>query len=289
MNTARQNNQIVAKPDLVIIGAMRAGTTTVDRFLRDVPGVSVSAIKETNFFCSDVRNSDQWAWYERQFDASQPIWVDVSPRYAKRDLDAGVAKRIAAINPNAKIVFIARDPVERAISQYNHSFHMGQAMPLPADLKGTPQGAHIVSTSRYFFNLEPYLEVFGDRITILDFQGLQNNPDAFFKEILDVIEYQGEISRSTSETLNTSDDLSRQPKWWGQLRESQLGEMLRKHVPRSQVLGFKRLLLQSFGQEKPRVVPAFTDQDRAWLIEELADDIAQFRSVFKKDFRHWQL
>lgn len=279
-----------ARPDVVVIGAKRAGTTTLHEMLDQVDEVSVTKIKETDFFCGDRSETQKgWNWYERMFDSGTRVRIDISPAYAKRDIDSGVASRIAAANPDAKILFIARDPVERAISQYAHSFYSGQRLPLPSELWNTPQGDHIVSTSKYAHCLEPFREHFGDRIEILDFQTLANSQDDFLRDVLELVGVARGHRPALTNVQNSSDDLARQPQWWGRLRESRFGESVRRHIPRSQALRLKRVLTGAWLQRPARDVPEFSDDDRQRLIEALADDTAMFRQIYGKEFSDWCL
>nr|WP_070959923.1 sulfotransferase [Hyphomonas sp. Mor2] len=279
-----------AKPDIVVIGAMRAGTTTLHLMLNMLSNVSVTKIKETNFFASDRFGSRSgWQWYENQFDPDKPIWCDVSPRYAKRDLGPDVARNIASANPDATIVFIARDPVERAISQYAHSFHMGQRLPSPSELVDADNGKHVISTSMYAFNLEPYYEQFPDRVHVLDFARLKQDPRLFMSDFIAATGIEADIENISMSASNTSDELAHQPQWWGRLRESAIGKTLRRHVPTKPALQFKRFVSRHLAGRKPREVPKFSEQDKARMIDVLADDIARFRTMTGKDFSDWCL
>lgn len=279
-----------ARPDIVVIGAMRAGTTTLYNLLDQVENIAVPSIKETNFFFGDQSNDQSgWDWYAKLFDPNADIRCDISPNYAKRSLDPHVASRIAAANPNAKIAFIARDPVQRAISQYAHSFHSGQNLPLPSELSETPEGQHIISTSKYAYCLEPFREQFGDQLEILDFADLVNEPDEFLQSLVDQSEVDLEMNDVTASVQNSSEDLAREPKWWGKLRESQFGDTLRRHVPREHALRIKDLVTKAWPKRQVRAVPEFSEDDKQRLIDALAEDVAEFRKTYGKPFSDWCL
>lgn len=290
MSAVQDSSIIRARPDVVVIGAMRAGTTTLQGFLDQVDRVAVPTIKETNFFCGeDSENQTGWDWYAKLFDSSAKFRCDISPNYAKRGLYPQVARRIAAANPEAKIVFIARDPVERAVSQYAHSFHSGQNLPLPSDLMGTPEGDHIVSTSSYAYCLEPFREHFGDQLEILDFSELVQAPETFLTNFMNAAGIQADTSQVAMTAQNSTEDLARTPQWWGKLRESQLGDALRRRVPRDVVLRLKGTLAKNWGKQERREVPKFSADDKQRLIEALTDDIETFRTTYGKPFSDWCL
>jgi hypothetical protein len=288
ISSTKGQNVSPTRPDIVVIGAMRAGTTTLHRLLDQLPGVSVAAIKETNFFCYDGPDSEQgWSWYKSQFQTDCPLWCDISPAYAKRDLYPDVAQKIATASPLARIIFIARDPVKRAISQYAHSFHSGQSLPAPSDLIGSPEGDHIISTSRYAHNLEPFLEHFGDRLEIVDFAELADTPDDFLESFMDLTGIEGDVSQVSFSASNTSEQLAQQPRWWGKLRESRWGDALRSRIPRGPAMMLKNVVTNTWGQDGGREVPAFSEDDKARLIGALEADIEAFRKISGKAFSDW--
>ncbi len=290
MSAVRNSSIVRAQPDVVVIGAMRAGTTTLQDILDQIEGVAVPTIKETNFFCGDDSETRSgWDWYGKLFDPAAELRCDISPNYAKRSLYPQVARRIAAANPDAKIVFIARDPVERAVSQYAHSFHSGQSLPLPSELVGTPEGDHIISTSSYAYCLEPFRDHFGDQLEILDFSDLVQTPEDFLHSFMTAAGVRADTSQISMTAQNSSEDLARTPKWWGKLRESQLGDALRRRVPRDYMLRIKGTLAKSWTKQERREVPKFSENDRQRLIEALADDVETFRKTYRKPFSDWCL
>lgn len=289
--SAAQNLSIEhALPHIVVIGAMRAGTTTLYNLLVQVGAVAVPTIKETNFFMGNQSEAQSgWDWYAKLFEPSAKVRCDISPNYSKRSLDANVARRIAAANPDARIVFIARDPVARAISQYAHSFHSGQNLPHPSELWETPEGRHIISTSKYAYCLEPFREHFGERLEILDFADLVKTPDAFVQGLFEPSGVAVDLTQVSASVQNSSEDLARQPQWWGKLRESKIGDALRRHMPRQHAMRIKELVSNVWSNNQAREVPEFSDDDRQRLIEALADDIAAFRKTYGKPFADWCL
>ena len=65
--------------DFVIVGAMRAGTTTLHALLAEHPQITMSRDKETDFFIAEKNYSRGLCWYEAQFDPTRPIRGEASP------------------------------------------------------------------------------------------------------------------------------------------------------------------------------------------------------------------
>lgn len=102
-------------PNFIICGAAKAGTTALYDYLGQHPEVCLSHAKETHFF--SVHYHRGLAWYERFFDACHDHIAigEASPSYMTH---SDAPARIAAAIPNAKLIFMLRDPVARAWSNY---------------------------------------------------------------------------------------------------------------------------------------------------------------------------
>ena len=123
--------------DAIVIGAMRAGTTALYRVFLESGLVAVPECKETDFYLSKENFARGLGWYRKQFGNSDLPWVDFCPNYTKRDMFPGAPARTYENAPNSKLIFIARDPVARAESQYKHTFMHSASLAEPADVFDT--------------------------------------------------------------------------------------------------------------------------------------------------------
>jgi len=117
---------------VILAGGMRCGTTSLFDWLKDHPQVSPSRRKEVHFF--DLQAARGQAWYRRQFtplrrlpDGSDSRPLESSPYYM---FHPAVPARVRAVVPDARIVFLLRDPVARAISHFRKNIRDGRE-PLP--------------------------------------------------------------------------------------------------------------------------------------------------------------
>lgn len=114
-------------PGIVIVGAMRAGTTSLFSLLAGHPQVAAAFHKEVHYF--DLRFHLGTNWYRNQFKrprataCGRAIGLESSPYYL---FDPRVPARMAAIMPDVKLVFLLRDPVERAFSHYRKNLRDGR-------------------------------------------------------------------------------------------------------------------------------------------------------------------
>jgi hypothetical protein len=177
------------RPNLFLIGAMKSGSTTLHELLAEHPQICMSEPKEPCYFVDPGLLKDMWpemwrmgfwkseAAYLELFKAKpEAIYLgESSTDYSKLPKVAGVVERLAAYNPEAKIVYIMRDPVERSISHYWHmAEHRGETRgPMEAILNDP----HYTDVSNYAMQLRPYLERFGrERIHVLTFEELTRTP-----------------------------------------------------------------------------------------------------------------
>jgi hypothetical protein len=115
-------------PSFFIVGAMKSGTSSLFGTLCRCGGMAPPYRKETHFFGVGRRAGRSLAWYRAHFPLKSPVGPvrmtgEATPDYC---IEAGAAEAIHALNPDARIVFLLRDPVERAISHYFHEVRMGR-------------------------------------------------------------------------------------------------------------------------------------------------------------------
>ncbi len=118
-------------PDLLIVGAMRSGTSSLFKYLSQHPDLAPSLRKEVEYFTRYYDRSE--SWYRQHFAlearkrvrrarGKRLLAFEASPYYLYEPRCPG---RAQALMPDAKIVAILRDPVERAHSDYQHMCRHG--------------------------------------------------------------------------------------------------------------------------------------------------------------------
>lgn len=114
---------VTPKLDFVVIGAQKAGTTSLWRYLEDHPRLVMPPDKEASFF-SEPQAPEGYRAYMRALFKDAPrgrLLGTVTPAYMMGTRAASVpviAERIRAAAPDARLVALLRDPVERAYSEY---------------------------------------------------------------------------------------------------------------------------------------------------------------------------
>ncbi|WP_435769509.1 sulfotransferase family protein [Nocardioides sp. SYSU DS0651] len=162
-----------ALPTVVVVGAMKGGTSALHEHIDEHPDVAMSRPKELNFFNGPTRpphddaarwwQDGQWhrgvGWYAEQFDPTVPARGESSPGYTSPS-HPEVAERMAAVLPGVRLVYLVRDPLARALSQYAHHRRDGSE-PRPPGQALLDPASQYVARSRYVERLRPFLDVFG--------------------------------------------------------------------------------------------------------------------------------
>ena len=201
-------------PNLFIIGAMKAGTSSLHAYLHQHPQIFMSAFKEPQYFAPHLARGRMWGqgqpypepgigWYLRLFAMAGAVMYagESSTSYSARHWVGGCAQRIWAFNPAARIVYMLRHPVERAISHYWHFVADGRETLGPEEAVRTRDD--YIARSDYAYQLEPYLELFDrDQIFLLTLAELQRDPAGLFRRLFTWLGVDPDVPIDTSEKHN---------------------------------------------------------------------------------------
>ena len=112
-------------PDFLILGAQKAGTTALYAYLRRHPAITGPSWKEVSFFDRHWARGE--AWYRGNFPnlarTRGRLVGEASPSYVFHPLAPG---RVRKLVPEARLVVLVRNPVDRALSHYNHEVALGR-------------------------------------------------------------------------------------------------------------------------------------------------------------------
>src|SRR5437764_4019648 len=169
-------------PNFFIVGAARSGTTSLDRYLSQHPQIFITPRKEVHFFAADqfprtgpgdeglnrrvIKDGDQYA----------QLFAGVAGEKAIGESSVfylcfpGTAERIAQAVPDAKIIVLLREPVDRAYSSYMHLVrdgreHLGFEEGLSHEGERRQKGFEPMwwykELGLYYKQVKRYLDVFG--------------------------------------------------------------------------------------------------------------------------------
>lgn len=164
-------------PDFLIIGAMKSGTSTLQAQLAAQSGIFMTTPKEPNFFSDDDIYAQGPNWYMSLFSqaGSDDLTGEASTHYTKLPTHPDTVTRMCALPGTPRFIYVIRDPVERALSQYLHEWGLGTVgNDVASAFADRPE---FISYSRYCDQLAPYLDRFGpDAILLTSLEALKADP-----------------------------------------------------------------------------------------------------------------
>lgn len=108
------------KPDFLVIGVQKGGTTSLYRYMAAHPGIDPADDKQLHFF--DRTPTAPISEYEARFPDGSGITGEATPYYMYHP---ACARRIHEAYPGVKIIALLRNPVERTWSHYHHELAKG--------------------------------------------------------------------------------------------------------------------------------------------------------------------
>ena len=202
-------------PNFFIVGAPRAGSSSLFEYLKDIKGIYMAPNKDPNHFSVNVdpdllilRVYRDKKEYLKLFDrvTDEKAIGDATPTYL---WDPDAPKLIHDVVPDAKIIIMLRDPLQRAYSHFLKLVSSGtdqfpfidsikRAVKAPPDFSG-----RVVDAGMYYEQVKRYLEIFPrEQIKIFVFEEFVKEPKKVVKEILDFIGIDEPVPESVGQVHN---------------------------------------------------------------------------------------
>lgn len=275
-------------PNLMIIGAAKCGTTSLHAYLDSHPQVFMARLKELRFF-SDPDCRSWLPWYCEQFPTDAEVRGESSTMYTRAPALPGTAERMHDLLPDAKLIYLVRDPVDRAVASYlEERFQRLDPRPVAeafADLDD-PYNPYL-SASRYGEQLAHYLAHYRrDQLLVMSLAELERSPDRALREVWGFLGVDPDHEVDTTARLNAGTAKYEYGKAAARLRGGVAGRVVSRlpSGPRSTVRKAARRLL-SRPLERPDLPPELLDR----LREALGPDAERFRELTGLDVSDWSV
>ena len=285
------------KVDFFIVGAPKAGTTSLYHYLSEHPQVEMSSQKEPDYF-SDRAINEQGMYYDKNrintLDKYESLFVQKeSVVYGEASVSylfyENVAEDIKKYNPNAKIIIILRNPIERAFSHYLMDYRLGlisvsfeKVLAKISKLKN----AHLfyqqyIELGKYTTQIQRYLDSFEqESILFIDYDDFKKNVPETVNQVYSFLN----ISTDFTANINTKYNASTMPKN-KIIRFIYSFVFLRKILtflfPVYLVRNIRDFLFKA--DEKPELLKETRNQ----LRKIFNDDIRILEEVLGKDYSKW--
>jgi sulfotransferase family protein len=280
-------------PNLIIIGAMKCGTSALHHHLGLHPDISMSEEKELDFFIERKNWGKGRGWYESMFPREAKVRGEASPNYTYYPTFKNVPERMHSIVPDAKLIYMVRDPIERIVSQYMHyRWSDGERRPLVDALRGsngTPmEETRYIWRSKYYMQLEQYLKYFPkSNILIVAQEDLYERRRSTLQEVFRFLGVDETfVSPGFADLVHETSDKKAKNRLGLVLARGPERGILRRLPPplRRPAEALARTIVTSKVKR-----PALDDEMREQLRSILKTDIDQFRSFAGRSFAHWSV
>ena len=252
-------------PNFIVIGAAKAGTTSLNFYLGLHPEICMAKPKEPRFFVDASPPDGRWSlgvdWYKGLFKTSKRFCGEASPQYARAPHEAGVAGRIARLVPEAKIIYLVREPTARLRSAYLMDARRGSFEGTFAEyVERCPRA---LAASSYGTQLEEYLRHFSlENILVVESDDLQGRRRETLAKIFGFIGANADFSSPLFRMQLFVGIKARFPNQIGRrIQESRTMRWAKTVLPAGVFHHFRNLLLLPFAEAPPSVeLPAHTEQ-----------------------------
>lgn len=264
--------------DFMILGAQRAGTTTLYEILKRQPSLVACQPKEPHFFSLAANWKAELESYHHRF-AQRPgcRYFEGSTSYAFSPQNRlCVWKDLREYNPRLRFIYLVRNPIERIVSAYMLYYEKGLT-DLSLD-EAVVSDRMLIDATRYYSQALPYVEAFGrDRVHFIEFEDFVANPAPVMQGLSEFlgVPIQGPFEVHSNASLGGRRQLARYN------RPSLALRVMRRHFPRI----WRRITDRSARQLKQK--PEMDARVREAVLNLLTPDIRALEDLLAKDFSHW--
>jgi sulfotransferase family protein len=301
----------MALPDFLLVGAPKAGTTALHVALAGHPQLAMSSIKEPKFFLTDgppptgggpgdAKTYAEYIWRQEDYEA---LWSDAEPDQLLGESttlylqDPEAHRRIAKTVPEAKLIAVLRDPVDRAHSNWAHlrSHGLEPVADFPrACMLGERRAEQgwgpfwrYLEIGRYGAQLEHLYSLFDrEQVLVLLYRELREEPVTTLDRVCDFLGVQtGLLDRVPAENVTAHVD------------EGLVNAALHRALQGiDSMSGFAPAPVQraasSLGvkllQREQRTRPALTTEERSLLLPHYYEDLVILEKQTGRSFAHWR-
>jgi hypothetical protein len=273
-------------PTFLVIGAPKAGTTSLHHYLASHPKVFMPETKELNFFITEFNWKRGRGWYERQFEAAGEASAvgEASPRYTQHPYYRGVAERAAALIPDARLVYLVRNPLDQMLSHYGDRRYWGrERRPANKALRDDPV---YVETAKYALQLERFLMHFpGDQVHVVVSERLKS-AETRAETLAGILRFLGINDTWTSEGISEEHNIGMPTRRWlfQQLAATRSWHSLAVAAP-----SWLQRPLRPIVHRKRSPREELDDRVIAELTASLRDDVARLRELVGPAVDAWAL
>lgn len=307
------------KPDFFIVGAAKAGTTSLYNYLNSHPSIYFSPVKEPNYFATDIAVENFCATYRKntfldvegyfEHDFPEPLqltYIRKEEHYhklfskAKPGMVCGeastsylvseqAAQNIFQYNPKAKIIAVLRNPVDRAYSHYLMALRYGHTRlsfrdAIEKDISKKNKGIGIsemfIEFGMYAQQLQRYYDAFpSNQIKIILFDDLVGNTKEILKEVYLFLNID-DVHINCDERHNVA-KVPKFPLLNKVITESGVKQLIKEKLNVKAVEALKKMVFSSGDKS------ALSGEDKKFLQDIYSNEIKELSTILTKNLHFW--
>lgn len=299
-------------PNFLIIGAAKAGTTALYHYIKQHPQVYMSPEKEPHFFAFEgetvnfngTAGKHEWLnraaitdieKYRQQFEQASPQHIAIGEASALYLYIHKAAERIKHYVPNAKLIIILRNPIERAYSAYLYQIRDGlepitdfakalQAEKTRISDNWVPiyyyqqMGFYYSQVKRYFNTFNP------EQIKVYLYDDFSANPTVILQDIFQFLGVDDTFIPNTSKRHNVSGIPKNKMLNEFIVKPHPIKSILKPFVPerirRTMIVGLKN-------RRKLETAPPLTPEIHQYLLKIYQEDVLKLQDLIARDLSKW--
>lgn len=274
-----------ALPNLVVIGAQKCGTSGLHFYLDLHPEIAMSDPKELNFFICERNWPRGLEWYRAHFDPESHVRGESSPNYTTYPHHLGVPERMHGVVPDAKLIFLVRDPLERIAAHWVHNYAKRREK---GDLRATllhPNTTYVLR-SQYHLQLTRFLNTYSEsQVLILDQDDLRLRRVQTLRDVFGFLGVDPGFEHPRFHRERHRSSRKRRATWLGNKVQPWRRTGWGRRVPRV----VWNVLDVGLPLGKPIPRPDVRDALGPEVLEVLHEDAERLRELTGRGFEHWSV
>ncbi|HKZ29722.1 MAG TPA: sulfotransferase domain-containing protein [Acidimicrobiia bacterium] len=283
----------MALPNFMLIGAGKAGSTSLWHYVVQHPDVFPPKQKEPSYFWTDKHSrpgkAETLEAYQSLFEGSESYKAvgDASPTYL---VDENAPHEIRKMIPDVKLIAILRDPCARAFSEFM-MHRMRQDEPerrfldaVAADpSRPIDHRLNYIETGLYHKHLSRYLSVFpAGQLKVVLNDDLKGEPKEVMKDVFEFLGLDADVAIDTDVEFNVSGVPKIKALHWLLTKNHSIKRGLLPLLPKGLIKSLRRA--KNANLERQFMTP----QERAALLPSFEADILELEKLLGRDLSHWR-
>ncbi|EMI22391.1 sulfotransferase [Rhodopirellula maiorica SM1] len=252
----------------------------------------MSGLKEPAYFAEEVNLGRGLTWYLDLFKEAGDAQVvgESSTHYTKLPTYQGVPERIQNFAPDAKFIFLMRDPLARSISQYWHHYQGRRSGEVEKRemLEAFQEDQRYLAYSNYALQLQPYLDRFGSAsVKVFTLEEFRLLPQFWLKQLYEWLGVDSEFVADSigAKVHETPALVTRRVRWLYALKKSPLWETVRVGVP-APIRGLGERLSERAPVERKTVPIDDAIRFASPILQQHTQDLSD---LLGRDFPEWKM